>query len=74
MPSRSIVLNLRVQVGAFPADRKRPLQGGLFLVGGVSGSLGQSVGSKPVKQCNEHRRGIILLNLFSICLCLSTPL
>ena len=34
------VLNLHVQVGAFPSNRKRPLKGGMFLKEGVSGSLG----------------------------------
>ncbi len=29
----------------------------------LSDSLGKSVGSKPVEQCNEHRRGIILVFL-----------
>lgn len=40
MPSLLHVLNLRVQVGAFPNNRKRPLKGGMFLKEGVSGSLG----------------------------------
>ena len=40
MPSLLHVLNLRVQVGAFPNNRKLPLKGGTFLKEGVSGSLG----------------------------------
>lgn len=40
MPSSLHVLNLHVQVGAFPNNRKLPLKGGTFLKEGVSGSLG----------------------------------
>lgn len=40
MPSSLHVLNLHVQVGAFPNNRKLPLEGGTFLKEGVSGSLG----------------------------------
>lgn len=62
MPHNAVlphVLNLHVQVGAFPHTAKVHSRGGLFLVHGASGSLGKSVGSKPVRQCNEHRRVII---------------